>query len=298
MPRGRAPPRCRGSGLARHTWRVASYDETFLGDFDFGPCELPGGPPPRTFYYPGASPIRGHDRALLGVKPAGAEPWIGMFADGGLFPSASTYATALPTECPSLWSATAPPTPCPRRTRATGRRPRRSSCANRSCCRRVIALSVDVTRRGERPLPRWPERPGAERPAARRFRTGRRLAVGTGARPRRDEGSRRDLDQPELLQRGEVMGDGAPRSALLSAAHRAERAVAAQEPEDRAARGVAHRFGPGWVADQRSGRACSDEAVIRSGCVRGERRPAACGQRRSRSTRCAWRSPGSRRQGG
>ena len=48
------------------------------------------------FYYPGASPIRGHGGALLGVQPVGAEPWIGMFADGGVFGSGSTYAVALP----------------------------------------------------------------------------------------------------------------------------------------------------------------------------------------------------------
>ena len=70
-------------------------DKTFLGDFDFQSCELPGGSPPRLFYYPGASPVHGRDGVVLSVEPDDAEPWIGMFADGGAFQS-GTYAVALP----------------------------------------------------------------------------------------------------------------------------------------------------------------------------------------------------------
>jgi hypothetical protein len=74
---------------------MVSYDKTFLGRFDFGPGELPGGSPQRMFYYPGASPLHGHDGALLSVKPDDAEPWIGMFSDTGLFQT-GTHAVALP----------------------------------------------------------------------------------------------------------------------------------------------------------------------------------------------------------
>jgi hypothetical protein len=49
----------------------------------------------RMFYYPGASPVHGRDGVLIGVEPNDAEPWIGMFADGGVFQS-GTYAVALP----------------------------------------------------------------------------------------------------------------------------------------------------------------------------------------------------------
>jgi hypothetical protein len=83
------------SVLTGHTWWVIGFDKTFLGDFDFRPGELPGGSPPRMFYYPGASPDHGRDGVLIGVEPDDAEPWIGMFADGGVFQSA-TYAVALP----------------------------------------------------------------------------------------------------------------------------------------------------------------------------------------------------------
>jgi hypothetical protein len=74
---------------------MVSYDKTFLGRFDFGPGELPGGSPQRMFYYPGASTLHGHDGALISVTPDDAEPWVGMFADAGRFQT-GTHAVALP----------------------------------------------------------------------------------------------------------------------------------------------------------------------------------------------------------
>jgi hypothetical protein len=72
-------------------------DRTFVGDFDFGQRDLPGGRSGRTFWYPGASRAGGPAGALVGVEPAGAEAWIGMFASGHLYAGeGAAHAIALP----------------------------------------------------------------------------------------------------------------------------------------------------------------------------------------------------------
>ena len=47
-------------------------------------------------WYPGASRVGGRDGLILEVRPTDAEPWIGMFASGDLFPAGSASAVALP----------------------------------------------------------------------------------------------------------------------------------------------------------------------------------------------------------
>lgn len=71
-------------------------DRTFIGEFDFAPCDLPPGGSRRVFYYPGASTAGGNDGPILEFAPLGARPWIGMFAASGLSVRGGTCAVALP----------------------------------------------------------------------------------------------------------------------------------------------------------------------------------------------------------
>jgi hypothetical protein len=76
---------------------MLACDRTFLGEYDFAPCELPGAHSSRIFWYPGASSLGGRDGVLLGIEPAGGDPWIGIFGSSLLAsPRGATCAVALP----------------------------------------------------------------------------------------------------------------------------------------------------------------------------------------------------------
>jgi hypothetical protein len=73
---------------------VLNCDKTFLGDYDFAPCDVPGGPSNGMFWYPGASRVSGRDGAVLSIEPRSAAPWIGRFASS--FARGASCAVALP----------------------------------------------------------------------------------------------------------------------------------------------------------------------------------------------------------
>ena len=76
---------------------MLACDRTFLGDYDFAPCELPRGHSSRVFWYPGASSLGGRDGVVLVIDPASGDPWIGIFASSLLAsPRGATCAVALP----------------------------------------------------------------------------------------------------------------------------------------------------------------------------------------------------------
>ncbi len=77
-------------------WDV-ECDRTFAGEFEFGPAGLTDVPAERTFWFPGGHRTGESDGLIVGVQPAGDKPWIGVFADGGLYPDGGrSHAVAMP----------------------------------------------------------------------------------------------------------------------------------------------------------------------------------------------------------